>query len=289
MRKVNAITLAGLMTGLHLILVILFTYLPYTIFFELFTYIVAPLISAVYTLKSDNKYILIFALSTLIAGLLFNPVVTVTYILPILIIGISFGIIIKLGFDQLRIIYSMTLVYVAVFILTVVTLRLLYGINLEEILINVLNLNNNNSYLIYFLLMIYGLLQAIVITYVLKPEIKKFGYVIPGFKSINAYDFGLFVLGLSLAIIYPITDITFLVSVVTTFLALPIIVFGYIYNKLRTKTLIIGFSLSFLFIFIPLLGLLDPAKYPLAILGLFTPLIMLGLKRFVQLYYVRKQ
>ena len=290
MRKVNAITLAGLMTGLHLLLVILFTYVPYTIVFELFTYILAPLVSALYTLKAENKYVLIFGMATFIAGLLFNPIVTITYILPILIIGLSFGFMIKLGLDQLRIIYSMTIVYVLVFILTVLTLRLLYGLNLDQIIISFLNLNNGNSYLIYVLLIVYGLLQALVITFVLKPEIKKFGYQIPPFKSIKLFDLVIFPIMFFIALIVPNDySLSFLVSISAVLTAFPILLFGYLHNRLRTKTLVLGFSLSFLFVFIPLLGLLPINKYPLSVIGLFTPLLMLGVKRFVQLHYVSKR
>ena len=289
MRKVNAITLAGLMTGLHLLLVVAFTYIPYTIFFEVFVYIIAPLVSTVYTLKSENKYLLIFFAATLLAGLLFNPIVTVTYILPILVIGISFGFVIKIGLNELRIIYAMTIIYVLIFGLTVLTIRLLYGVALDQILIMAFNLSNN-PYLGYLLLIGYGFLQSLVLTLILKPEVKKFGYVIPPFKQIKLFDLVFFLIVLIVATFSPgLGDLPFLFSILALFFSLPIILFGYIHNRLRTKTLIFSFSLSFLFIFLPLLGLLPTERYPLALIGLFIPLLVLGTKRFIQLHYVSKR
>jgi hypothetical protein len=289
MRKVNAITLAGLMTGLHLLLVVAFTYIPYTIFFEVFVYIIAPLVSTIYTLKSDNKYLLIFFTATLLAGLLFNPIVTATYLLPILVIGISFGFVIKIGLNELRIIYVMTIIYVLIFGLTILTIRLLYGVNLDQILIMAFNLSNN-PYLGYLLLIGYGFLQSLVLTLILKPEVKKFGYIIPPFKQIKLFDLIFFLIILIVASFSPqLGDLPFLFSILALFFSLPIIVFGYIHNRLRTKTLIFSFSLSFLFIFLPLMGILPTSRYPLALIGLFIPLLMLGTKRFVQLHYVSKR
>jgi hypothetical protein len=289
MRKVNAITLAGLMTGLHLLLVVAFTYVPYTIFFEVFVYIIAPLVSTVYTLKSDNKYLLIFFAATLLAGLLFNPIVTVTYILPILVIGISFGFVIKIGLNELRIIYAMTIIYVLIFGLTILTIRLLYGVALDQILIMAFNLSNN-PYLGYLLLIGYGFLQSLVLTLILKPEVKKFGYVIPPFKQIKLFDLVFFLIILIVASFSPgLGDLPFLFSILALFFSLPIILFGYLHNRLRTKTLVFSFSLSFLFIFLPLLGLLPTERYPLALIGLFIPLLVLGTKRFIQLHYVSKR
>ena len=287
MRKVNALTLAGLMTALHLIVLIVLTYVPYVPVIELFTYILAPLASAIYTLRNKLKYTLIFAAATLISGFLFNPIYTLIYLVPILTIGIGYGLIVKTKLDRLRVTYLMGLVYIGVFFLTNSILLLVYGFNLAETIVTFVGIQESNYYLIYVLLVGYGLLQAVVLNSVLINEIKKFGITVPKFSRIYWFDIIMSGLLIIIAIVYSgSSENEFLLSFLSVLFTLPIILFGSI-NPFKNKNyLVIGFGLSTLFIFIPMIGILPVSKYPIAFMFIFTPLFMLGLKRFIRLYYV---
>ena len=290
MRKVNALTLAGLMTALHLIVLIVLTYVPYLPIIELFTYILAPLASAIYTLRNKLKYTLIFAIATLLSGFLFNPIYTLIYLVPILTIGIGYGLIVKTKLDRLRVTYLMGLVYIGVFFLTNTILLLVYGFNLAETIIIFIGINENNYYLIYVLLIGYGLLQAVVFNSVLINEIKKFGIVIPKFSRIYWFDIIMSVVLIVTALIYSgSSEYEFLLSFLSVLFALPIMLFGSI-NPFKNKYyLIIGFGLSTILIFIPMIGILPVSKYLIAFMFIFTPLFMLGLRRFSRLYYVNRK
>jgi hypothetical protein len=290
MRKVNALTLAGLMTALHLIVLIVLTYVPYLPIIELFTYILAPLASAIYTLRNKLKYTLIFALATLLSGFLFNPIYTLIYLVPILSIGIGYGLIVKTKLDRLRVTYLMGLVYIGVFFLTNTILLVVYGFNLAETIIIFIGINDNNYYLIYVLLIGYGLLQAVVLNSVLMNEIKKFGIVIPKFSRIYWFDIIMSLVLIATALIYSgRSEYEFLLSFLSVLFALPIMLFGSI-NPFKNKNyLVIGFGISTLLIFIPMIGILPVSKYLIAFMFIFTPLFMLGLKRFSRLYYVKRK
>jgi hypothetical protein len=287
MRKVNALTLAGLMTALHLIVLIVLTYVPYVPIIELLTYILAPLASAIYTLRNKLKYTLIFASATLISGFLFNLIYTLIYLVPILTIGIGYGLIVKTKLDRLRVTYLMGLVYIGVFFLTNSILFLVYGFNLAETIVTFIGIQEDNYYLIYVLLVGYGLLQAVVLNSVLINEIKKFGVSVPKFSRIYWFDIVMSALLIIIALVYSgSSENEFLLSFLSVLFTLPIVLFGSI-NPFKNKNyLIIGFGLSTLFIFIPMIGILPVSKYPLAFMFIFTPLFMLGLKRFIRLYYV---
>lgn len=290
MRKVNALTLAGLMTALHLIVLIVLTYVPYLPIIELFTYILAPLASAIYTLRNKLKYTLIFAIATLISGFLFNPIYTLIYLVPILAIGIGYGLIVKTKLDRLRVTYLMGLVYIGVFFLTNTILLIVYGFNLAETIITFIGINDNNYYLIYVLLVGYGLLQAVVLNSVLMNEIKKFGIIIPNFSRIYWFDIIMSVALIVTSLVYSgSSEYEFLLSFLSVLFALPIMLFGSI-NPFKNKNyLIIGFGLSTLLIFIPMIGILPVSKYLIAFMFIFTPLFMLGLRRFSRLYYVKRK
>jgi hypothetical protein len=278
------------MTALHLIVLIVLTYVPYLPIIELFTYILAPLASAIYTLRNKLKYTLIFAIATLLSGFLFNPIYTLIYLVPILTIGIGYGLIVKTKLDRLRVTYLMGLVYIGVFFLTNTILLLVYGFNLAETIIIFIGINENNYYLIYVLLIGYGLLQAVVLNSVLINEIKKFGIVIPKFSRIYWFDIIMSVVLIVTALIYSgSSEYEFLLSFLSVLFALPIMLFGSI-NPFKNKYyLIIGFGLSTILIFIPMIGILPVSKYLIAFMFIFTPLFMLGLRRFSRLYYVNRK
>jgi hypothetical protein len=288
MRKVNALTLAGLMTALHLIVLIVLTYVPYIPIIELFTYILAPLASAIYTLRNKLKYTLIFAAATLISGFLFNPIYTLIYLVPILTIGIGYGLIVKTKLDRLRVTYLMGLVYIGVFFLTNAILLLVYGFNLAETIVTFIGIQGNNYYLIYVLLVGYGLLQAVVLNSVLINEIKKFGITVPKFSRIYWFDIVMSVILIFTTLVYSGNrENEFLLSFLSLLFTLPIILFGSINTFKNRKYLVIGFGLSTLFIFIPMIGILPVSKYPTAFMFIFSPLFLLGLKRFIRIYYVK--
>jgi hypothetical protein len=290
LRKVNALTLAGLMTALHLIILIVLTYVPYLPIIELFTYILAPLASAIYTLRNKLKYTIVFAIATLISGFLFNPIYTLIYLVPILTIGIGYGSIVKTKLDQLRVTYLMGLVYIGVFFLTNTILLIVYGFDLAKTIVTFIGIEENNYYLIYVLLVGYGLLQAIVLNSVLMNEIKKFGIVIPKFSRIYWFDIIMSMLLIITALVYSgNSEYEFLLSFLSVLFTLPIMLFGSINSFKNKNYLIIGFALSTLLIFIPLIGILPVSKYLIAFMFIFTPFFMLGLKRFSRLYYVKRK
>jgi hypothetical protein len=288
MRKVNALTLAGLMTGLHLLALIVLTYVPYLPIIEIFTYVLAPLASAIYTLRNKAKYTLIFIIATLLSGFLFNPIYTLIYLVPILAIGVGYGLIVKTKLDRLRVVYLMGIVYIAVFFLTNFILRLVYSFDLAATIILFLNINEANYYLIYVLLIAYGLLQATVLNSVLMNEIKKFGIIVPKFKDIYWFDIVMSLALIVLALLYNgNSEYEFLFSFLSVLFALPVMIFGYTNNFKNRYLTVISFSLSTLLIFLPLISILPVSKYLLAFLFIFTPFFMLGIRRFVRLYYVK--
>jgi len=290
MRKVNALTLAGLMTALHLIFLIALKYVPYLTVFQLFTYILAPLASAIYTLRNKVKYTYIFAVATLIIGFLFDPIYTLIYIVPILTIGIGYGLIVKTKLDRLRVTYLMGLLYIGVFFLTNTILFIIYDFDLAKTLTIFIGINDNNYYLVYVLLVVYGLTQAVVLNSILIGEIKKFGISIPKFSTIYWFDIVVSIILIFTTLIYSGNiEYEFLLSFLSFLFAFPIMLFGSINTFKNKNFLILGFGFSTFFIFIPMIGILPVSKYLIALMFIFTPFFMLGLKRFKRLYYVKRK
>ena len=90
--KNNYLALGGLFTCLHALFLLINKLFAGS---ELLLVLFLPLLSTIYTMKSDNKHLIMFVISTILICSVFDIVGTFIYIIPSLISGILYGVLRK--------------------------------------------------------------------------------------------------------------------------------------------------------------------------------------------------
>lgn len=97
--KNNYLALGGLFASLH----VLFLFLSKVIVgSEILLVLFLPLLSCLYTIKSDKKSVVMFSISTILICSIFDIVGTFIYVVPSLVCGILYGFLRKKNFKELE-------------------------------------------------------------------------------------------------------------------------------------------------------------------------------------------
>lgn len=111
MSSQRAIALAGLFTSLHVIILMIMNVIPGT---ELLVLFGLPVIAALYYQMTSTRHAFIFAFATALLVLLIDPIRAVIWIIPSLVIGISYGLLIRLKWKSLAIVYGLSFIHALV-------------------------------------------------------------------------------------------------------------------------------------------------------------------------------
>lgn len=271
--KRDYIALGGILASLHLVFLIISKVLVGS---ELLLVIFLPLISSLYILKSDNKSTFIFAISTFLLCLIFDPINTFIYIVPSLLVGITYGILRKKNIKELSLVYITTSVHVLSLIITLLSFNFLFiEFNLIQLINQTFNTSNEDNYIVLaVILIILAFIQSFLTHIISDKELDRFNFKLDKENKtpkwfIFALLFSLFGFIVTLFLCNSITPIFMLFIIIFT---IPYIVEGSLNFKYKEITL---FSIGFLiFVSIYIVGFINLIYLPLLLLGVISPLII---------------
>lgn len=278
MNKIKSITDAGLFAAIHLIFLLLFKLIPG---FGIFLIIILPLASAIYVIKNDFKSSLLFVVSTLIICGVFFLSETPLYILPSLIVGVTYGWMIKHKFQQDEILLATVFAELIGLCISVLFIKLL-GLDILQSIKSLFNVSNKTfrNTLPSFALLL-SLCQALAVHISIKTELKKLGVHHQDYTKTSKWFYVLLpilvVLQILVSLLYkPIAySITFIVIV----MAILILLNGYKHTKYLYPTIIAQGFLIIIGVF-PLMSIIPLVNIPMLLLIPFLPVFITSYRNF---------
>lgn len=253
---IQNIAYMAIMAAINVIFVLLSIFLP---LLSLLLVLFLPLTSTITTIYCKKRYYPIFFIATLGLCLLVgmgNIFDVIFYVLPSLLTGFAFGLLIEKKVNYIWIILVTTLIQFIISIITIPFMKLISGISYFDTIISMLNLQNNENKLVFAWIFIFfvSFAQMFLSFILIKDEIKKLGIIIENsFKKI---------------------DYKILISVEFTSLILTII-FAYFYLELSYIFFLV-FALSSGLIIIRSLLLKNKWIYIPVIASIFISLMVFG-------------
>lgn len=280
----------AIMAAINVVFVLLTAVLPPLMFLIIF---ILPLTSTVVTLFCQKKYFPIYAISTIVLCLIVTSGIqifdTFFYVIPALITGFIFGILIEKKVPALYIITISNLLQYALTILTFFILNsILAEMNFVDKLLNIMGMANfiyKDVFLHAFLYLISAI--QVVLTYgIMKLEIKKLGFE---FKLQIDNKNPMILMGLILLILSIIFGFIYLpLSYVFLFVYLPLFIYQVVdiaYQKNIGFYICLGIIVFSSFItFVLSYALID---HPYGVLLLLVPYIMILFLFFMNKLFIK--
>ena len=189
----ESIPLISLLSALTVILNVLGTYLPVS---SLIIVLFLSLPSLFIGLLIPKKYYYIYFLTSLLLSLITsisNLSFVISFTIPSLIIGILYGYFINKRMNTSLLILISTLIYFILEISFIPLTNLIINDNYLNLILKLLNLeiNNNNYFIIYNLILISSFLGILLSSFIINYEIKRFNL------SLNFNKLGDYILSIS--------------------------------------------------------------------------------------------
>lgn len=251
---VHHMTYMAIMAAINLVFIIFATFLPVSI---LILIIILPLVSTVVAYFCQKKYYLIYAVASIGLCLIFNIYDTIFYIVPAIITGFFFGLMLEKKISAFWMILVSALIQTALTYLFIPLINLLGNTDFILSILTFLKLDDfiYKEAVTHLFIFFMAFAQAVLTTLVLLNEVSKIGIKIEQrVSSIIPYFIGLMVT-LIMAIIFALFEnsLTF-VFVVISFYFSSFLMIGLITSKkplvygLLVTTIIISFF-SFVFLY----------------------------------------
>lgn len=271
--KKNYLALGGLLACLHVLFLLLSN-----VFFgsEIILLIFLPMISSLFTLKADKRSIVIFVIATIILCLVAHPINTFIYIIPALLVGVTYGSLRKVRVKELSLVYITSLVHMLSLIFTIFAFKLFFiEFDIIQVFENMLNVSSEVVYVVLInILIVLSLVQAFITHIVSDKELMRFNYKIEKEEATPRWFLYGFIISSVLFIVFlflkPIVSSCFML--VTIMFILPYIIEGIIKFKYKKLTYILCIVTFFISIY--LIALIDLIYLPLLVLFIFSPFIV---------------
>ena len=168
----------GIMAAINIILALIIALVP---FVSIFLIIFLPLTSALVTLTCKKRYFAIYAFATIglsLVATLWNMETTVFYVLPSILTGFVFGLLIQLKVHPVWSIFCATIVQSALTFLFVPLINFVFQTDLVTFFLKVFGLQEQpwGSVVVLTFVFLISLIQVFLSYFVVKEEIKKFGF-----------------------------------------------------------------------------------------------------------------
>lgn len=172
MSSQRALALGGLVTALHVILLFLMNIVPGS---ELLVLFGLPVVGALYYQLTSTRHAFIFAFATILLVLLLDPIKAVIWMIPSVIIGITYGALIRFKFQAVSIILTLSLVHAVVLYLSLILGGALLGLDpLTDLQTDFFHWDAQEAWMYGpLVLWIYGLSQAIVTHFITARELER--------------------------------------------------------------------------------------------------------------------
>lgn len=170
---VKALAYGAIMCALSTIFIVAGMYIPGTCILSL---LLLPLFTTMVVLKVDYRYVLIYSCALLAISLI-DPMNSLFIVIPSVITGLSFGILIKKYIHGYYIIFISSLVLLCLQIGAQYLIKFIYEQDMQKVMGEILRFSETNfSYLFYIILFLVSLAQA-TLTYVISTnELTKLGF-----------------------------------------------------------------------------------------------------------------
>ena len=131
----------GLMAAINVIFVLLTYFVPFLIFLLVF---ILPLTSVIVTIFCEKKYLPIYVLATIALCLIItmnNFSDTLFYVIPALISGVAFGLMVEKKVPSVWIIFASTLITTGLSYAFVPLIQFIYNQNIIDVFLKVFKVN----------------------------------------------------------------------------------------------------------------------------------------------------
>ena len=171
--KNNSIALGGLFACLHVLLLFVGKLVVGS---ELLMALILPLLSTIYTLKSDGKSVVMFSVATILVCCLFDFISTFIYVVPSLICGVVYGALRKRMFKELELLCITGLVHVFTIAFSFFVIVLFFKeVDFLDVFEAIFSLKGENLYVASLLfLFVLGFSEAFVIHFISDNELERF-------------------------------------------------------------------------------------------------------------------
>ena len=275
--KNNYLALGGLFACLHVLFLLMSKVIVGS---ELLLVLFLPLLSTIYTLKSDKKNVVMFVIATILVCCIFDIVGTFIYVVPSLVCGILYGVLRKKKFKELELLCVTSVGHMISLSFSFFVISLLFKeVKFMDIFSDIFGLVGDDLLVITFLaLFILGFCEAFLVHVVSDNELAKFaGKVekndkVPKWFMVGAIiSFALFVLMCFIDVLYSV----FPMLIFFVFF-IPYIVEGIINLKYKVITIVLICILSLIGIFV--IRFIDPLIYLSIIPFVLSPFVINNFK-----------
>ena len=171
MKKSQSLAFTALLCAVHILIIFMTEYVP---FFDLALIFFVPIFSAILTVKCQFRYSAILFISTMIIGLIINPVNAVLSLMTPLVYGITYGLLLKHNAKSTSLVYLLTLAVTGLLLLDMQIIKIALNEDFIQILCNFFHVDSfYHSQQILFILIAFVFCQAFVIHFTLKFTLKK--------------------------------------------------------------------------------------------------------------------
>ena len=276
----------GIMAALNVLLATLGAYFPIA---GIFIMIFLPFFSAVTALICKWRYYPIYAIATIgvsLCATLWHTEFTIFYLIPSVLTGFLFGLCFRLKLSGTYSLLFTSLAQLSLTYLAIPIIQAIYGTNLIETFLVLLQLDGNKNALIIVPSFIYllSLAQMLLSYIVLSNEIKKFTD-----DTFNQNDALIKCIGLGLAILvipflFGFVNISYLLMFVSLFISISVLI-DTIFKKDKLEIILYSTFLAFGFLLV--FALYSVVKMPYAFLLINTSNILLF--TFSLLYNLKRE
>ncbi len=172
--KLQNLTITAIICAISIVFFVLGIYIP---FLSLITIVGIPFATCLVDLKTDIKHVLIYVLATILISSLINFQDALFYVIPSLLTGVFYGVLIKNKIHGFLSILITSIFSMGLQLLSIELINGIYSINFIEALSNffLIEITKVES-LKFLLLFLVGLIQNILIFFILESELPKFNY-----------------------------------------------------------------------------------------------------------------
>lgn len=265
MNKVQSIVFGGLISAIHIVILILTMYLP-DLFIDVVLMFLTPFLMGMYTVKCGIKHSLIVGAATLVISILIDvtQLRALLFVLPTLILGIGYGALVKYKATSHTIVYALAILELGIFFMSAGIINLLTGTDFIHNLKEIFRLHDSvdSSIFAFILLIAYCFAQAFLLHFILKFQLKRMKVT---FSKSNYPPFWLFVLAIvgfvATFIPYSDHDVYVLITLIAVIFATPIAFYGYQKSAKKMNIMFFTQAAIFLVVSVPLIASKVCANY----------------------------
>lgn len=276
--KKNYLALGGLFACLHVIFLLASKFIVGS---ELILVLFLPLLSTIYTLKSDKKNVVMFVIATVLVCSIFDIVSTFIYIVPSLICGVLYGVLRKLNFKELELLTITTFGHMVSLLFSFLVITLLFKeVDFMKIFSSIFNVSGSSLFVVTLLvLLVMGYAEAFLVHVITDKELTRFTSSVEKNDRVPSWFLyaGLFCLVLSI-VLYIFSDFYYVLGIVLLYIfTIPLIIMGIM--NLKHKKLILALIFIMVIVSFIVLKYINTLGYIIIPLLIMSPFIIDNIRK----------